>query len=110
MFGGYNGTDMKSVELFNWRKKTLCQLPDLIAGAANFNSLNVNGTALICGGALHNSCLKLNKASKTWSYVCIELDILFTWLLYCELKEAIYHSHTLNVKCDAKEPLPNSVE
>jgi hypothetical protein len=67
---------MTSVELFNWRKKKLCQLPDLPRGNSNFNALVVNGTALICGGLISTSCYKLNKATKTWTSVCIVINFL----------------------------------
>ncbi len=74
IIGGYSGSVMTSVELFNWKKKKLCQLPNLPWGVSNFNALNVNGTALICGGlGLSSGCLKLNKATKTWSSVCFTL-------------------------------------
>jgi len=91
---------MTSVELFNWRKKKLCQLPDLPRGNSNFNALVVNGTALICGGLISTSCYKLNKTTKTWTSVSIVINILLDLfhVSKCKAYFGIYYIGSLKRK------------
>ena len=72
IFGGSNGSAIKSVELYNWKTGDHCQLDDLPEEARGHAAVTLtDGTVVYCGGWDKNSsavtaCYQKQLAETSW--------------------------------------------
>jgi len=73
IIGGYTGSSISSVELYNWKTGEQCQLKDLPEPVSCQSGTVMEGTPIFCGNYrnTHDKCYSFNKTSKTWSQVLI---------------------------------------